>query len=206
MTAEQLEELLGKVTPGEWVLKREITPEILKEFLDYNHDTGLLFWKERAAKWFVDSIQGREYAARCWNGRMAGKPALTALDGHGYRHGNIFNQRNKAHRVAWAIHTGKWPDNEIDHINGNRQDNRICNLREATGSQNICNVPLRADNTSGLKGVSWHKGAGKWMAQIKFNGYYRYLGLFTDKESAHMAWSIAADKMHKEYKNDGRPV
>src|SRR5437879_12879405 len=80
-----------------------------------------------------------------------------------------------AHRLAFYLQTGRWPK-YVDHINGNKLDNRWCNLREATMAQNKANEGLRSSNTSGWKGVSWHKKAKKWSAQIGDTG--GYLGLF----------------------------
>src|SRR3990172_3465377 len=81
-----------------------------------------------------------------------------------------------AHRMAFYCMTGEWPKNHVDHINGNKLDNRWCNLREATMAQNKANEGLRSSNTSGLKGVSWHKAAKKWRAYIGATG--EHLGLF----------------------------
>jgi hypothetical protein len=87
----------------------------------------------------------------------------------------------------------------VDHINRDTLDNRRVNLRIATKSQNGANAKVRSDNTSGLKGVSFHKGAGKWAAQIHKDGRTLYLGLHATPESAHKAYCEAAAKVHGEF-------
>lgn len=92
----------------------------------------------------------------------------------------------------------------VDHINGNTLDNRRYNLRIATAAQNTQNQRISRNNSSGRKGVSWHKAAGKWFAQIKANGQHFYLGLFDTIEEAHGAYCAAADSLHGEFANHGR--
>jgi hypothetical protein len=81
------------------------------------------------------------------------------------------------------------PGKEIDHKNRNGLDNRLCNLRYASTSQNSANKLKRSDNTSGYKGVFWHKKAKKWMAQVKYEGVTHYIGLFTSKYEAAQAYN-----------------
>ena len=84
-----------------------------------------------------------------------------------------------------------WPRTDMDHVNGDRADNRWCNLREATQSQNQANTSMRADNISGYKGVCWHKGHRKWTAKIQVSGERRYLGYFDTPERAFIAYMFA---------------
>ena len=106
---------------------------------------------------------------RAWNTCRAGTVAGAPGSG-GYRYVNLtFDgkpRRMLAHRVVWALATGAWPEVEIDHRNGIRDDNRLSNLREATRSQNKHNVGLSRRNTSGLRGVSWFRAGGRWRADI----------------------------------------
>lgn len=96
-----------------------------------------------------------------------------------------------AHRVAFAMHHGRWPDGDIDHIDRSPLNNRPENLRVATRADNVRNAGLRADNKSGIKGVHWYKQTGKWRAQIVFDGKNRNLGYYDDTETAALVRRIA---------------
>ena len=107
------------------------------------------------------------------------------------------------HRVVWAMYYGYWPPNLLDHINGVRSDDRIVNLRLATSAENIRNSKKSKRNTSGYKGVSWHKAARKWEAHYYPDGAKKHLGLFADIEDAFAARDAAARELHGEFYNDG---
>ena len=148
-------------------------------WLSYNSKTGTLRWKNRPSN-------------RVKIGDIAG-----CLNGFGYRRLKICGERFVAHRLAWLIMTGEWPDHEIDHINQDKDDNRWVNLRAATHSENNINTPLiMANNTSGYRGVSWHSQRSKWLAQIAKNGRHYHLGLFETKEDAYEAYKAAATYLH----------
>ena len=163
------------------------SPELLRKLLRYEPDTGKLFWKVRP--------EGRPE----WNARYAGKEAMTARDTGGYPYGQIYKRPHRAHRVIWAIVTGAWPKADIDHINGDRSDNRIENLREATRSQNCHNSGLQARNTSGFKGVHFDKRSGRWRSKIMHCGRETHLGLYETPQEAHAAYSDAASRLHGEF-------
>lgn len=99
-----------------------------------------------------------------------------------------------AHRIAYLLYHRHWPENQVDHINRNREDNAKENLRDVTDADNKKNMSLRNDNMSGNSGVCWHKGAKKWMVQICVDGKPIYGGLFRDKERAFKK----AKQMHRE--------
>src|SRR5689334_22074801 len=107
--------------------------ELLRKLLDYDPETGLFRWKARSPAMFDGN------ATRCnrWNGRLAGKEAGN-VRGDGYRSIDVGNIKYLAHRLAWALHHGEEPI-EIDHINGDRGDNRYANLREVTRTENNMN-------------------------------------------------------------------
>jgi hypothetical protein len=152
----------------------------LSELLAY--ENGNLFWKHR------------ENAMPRWNTRYAGKQAFTA-DRQGYKTGSIHNRVYQAHRVIWAMHHGRWPQGQIDHINGDRSDNRIENLREVDAFLNSQNAKRRADNTSGTAGVTFFKGRNQWTARICVNGRKHHLGYFPSAEDAAAARKEAEIKL-----------
>lgn len=125
-----------------------------------------------------------------------GAGPIRVRDKDGYIVVSIKRKQYRVHRLAWLYMTGKWPTADMDHVNGVRHDNRWCNLRAATRSQNLANSKKR---TAGLKGVHWHKRAGKWCAQIRHNYITRYLGLFECSEEAHAAYMAKARELHGEF-------
>lgn len=169
---------------------KALTAEMLREVLVYDPDTGKLFWRERDQRLFTSHAQWCR-----WNTRYAGKEAMTATMGHGYRHGTIFGRTYRAHRVAWAMATGSWPVDEVDHINGDRLDNRLCNLRAATHVVNMRNAKRRIDNTSGATGVFWDKSKEMWQVQIDIDGRTKHLGYFHTVSEASAARARANASM-----------
>jgi hypothetical protein len=101
--------------------------------------------------------------------------------------------------LAWFYYYGEWPIRDLDHHNGNPQDNRISNLRLSTTSQNGMNRGPQKNNTSGLKGVVWDKARNKWAARIKINQKMINLGRFDCPAAASFAYQIASDNLHKEF-------
>jgi hypothetical protein len=172
-----------------------MTPEQLSELLDYDPATGILTWRERARTLFPSD---REHLR--WNGRYAGMRAFT-VNSRGYRDGMIFRKMHRAHQVAWAIYYGAWPDGQIDHINGDRDDNRIGNLRVVTRSANCRNTKRRSNNSSGIMGVSPLKG--RWRAYIRDDGKNVHLGIFNTLEEAATARKDAEQRLGY-HSNHGR--
>ena len=124
---------------------------------------------------------------------------------NGYFHGAINGTIYKAHRVVWKLCMGTEPE-MIDHINGDRADNRLCNLRPANPTINARNARLRIDSKSGLKGVSWCNTHKKWMAQIRVDTKTKYLGHFHEKLEAYEAYKEAAINYHGDAANFGTEV
>jgi hypothetical protein len=111
----------------------------------------------------------------------------------------IDGKRYLAHRLAWLYTHGAWPHKLLDHRNRVTGDNRIDNLREATGSQNKANQLTNTNNTSGFKGVYWSKQNAKWQAGIRHQGKQKHLGCFNTKEDAHTAYCTAATQLKGEF-------
>jgi hypothetical protein len=173
-------------------------PELLRKLLSYDPETGKLFWNYRPLDLF-EKMQ----AWAAWNTKWAGQEAFTSIDNHGYYQGRVCSRHMQAHRVIWAVVKGRWPSEQIDHINGIRTDNRLQNLREVSVSENRKNQRRRSNNTSGVTGVSWARTKQKWLADIRVNGKQIYIGRFDDFEDA-VAARKAAEAKYGFHENHGR--
>lgn len=171
---------------------------LLADLFEADTEIGGLIWKARPVELFA-SLN----AFGTWNTRWAGTAALAANHSKGYKFGDVFGRKTLAHRVIFAIQNGKWPVAHIDHVNGIKSDNRACNLRAVTNAENLKNAAIRADNTSGVVGISWDKRHQKWHARIKSAGKRINLGLFSDIETATLARKIAEAK-YGYHPNHGR--
>ena len=164
--------------------------EELRRVLRYDPTTGQLFWKKRPPE-----MDG----AKAFNVRYAGKEAFTFLN-HGYRRGLLFQQSVYAHRVIWRMVTGE-EAKELDHIDGDRLNNRWNNLRAVTRKMNQRNAARRSDNTTGCTGVVKRKG--RWIAQIGVFGTTKHIGIY-ETESAAIKARMKAEKEYGFHKNHGR--
>lgn len=175
--------------------------EELRQLLRYEPGTGNLSWLPRPESMFR-AARNKTAEAVCltWNKRFSGKPALAQINSAGYRGGVILGHNVMAHRLIWAMVTGAWPDLQIDHINGDRTDNRWFNLRHVDNRTNSKNQKRRATNTSGHNGVFWMKSAKKWSAKVGA----LYLGVFASKEAAIAAQRDAAARAGYTASHGGR--
>jgi hypothetical protein len=156
-----------------------VKKEYLDTFLEYNPDTGLLFYKHCASK------------SNMWNSKYAGMQAGSLLKGK-YIQIKFDGYHYLAHRLAWIIMTGEQPDDQIDHIDGDGLNNRFNNLREATQAQNMANCERL------VRGIYEYPN-GKWKALIGIDHERIYLGLFNTKEEAYTAYQAALIETHGEY-------
>lgn len=172
---------------------------IIRQTVEYDLETGIFRWKNRPVEMFnEDGRGGRKGNAARWNSRFAGKQ-INNKNADGYIQICILGKFYMASRVAWFLVNGEWPDCEIDHINGEVSDNRLINLRQATRSLNCANRSILKSNTSGHKGVGWHKAVNKWVAKIGVDGKEIYLGAFSSKDDAIAAYTTAAQKYFGEF-------
>lgn len=165
----------------------EITQELVKEFLDYNPENGVFKWRK-----------GRAGTAR--KGTVAGW-----VLNNGYMHLELFAKPYKLHRLAWIYFYGNWPDGQIDHIDGNKCNNAISNLRVVGPADNTKNKRIYSCNKSGVSGVYWDKKAGKWRACIRVNRKLHNLGYFTDLNEAAVCRK-EAEKRFGFHENHGNKL
>lgn len=154
----------------------------LLKLLRYDPETGKLYWRSRQVEMFSRTSNP---AARCagFNSAYADREAFTASH-KGYRIGGLLGLTSlRAHRVIWCMVHGYWPD-QIDHINQDRSDNRLTNLREVGREENARNARLSARNRSGRIGVYWSPRRRQWRAKIRHDGKYVELGFFRDFDEA----------------------
>ena len=165
----------------------------LNELLKYDPCTGKLLWRERQINTPRDKAFNTQHAGKV----VYGEPHK------GYERVSVLGKRYKAHRVAWALHYGEWPKDEIDHINGVRNDNRIENLRVVSHKENCRNVRRLDSNMSGVAGVQWEKHNRKWAAYIGVNNKKITLGRF-DLFADAVVVRKAAEVKYGFHPNHGR--
>jgi hypothetical protein len=172
------------------------SPEVMRKLLRYDEDTGKLFWNARTPDMFSSGYRSSVGNCRNWNARHAGKEAFTSVS-KGYLVGSVFKVKMKSHRVVWAIVNGVWPKNQIDHIDGNRSNNKIDNLREVTNLENHRNMKKSCSNGSGYMGV--YKHGERWRVKI----CNKHIGVFDDLEQAIDA-RLIAQRQYGFHPNHGR--
>ncbi|WP_313063302.1 antiterminator Q family protein [Atlantibacter hermannii] len=171
------------ITTKEFDIDTEEKLELAKlyEALYYNPDTGNFSSKLHAGVRMRCIIANNGYIYVCYGGK-----------------------KYAAHRLAWFYYHGRWPKEEVDHVNGNPSDNRIKNLREATREQNTHNQRLRKNNTSGIRCVSKNRANGKWKVQIWRFGQRFQLGEYADKSEAARVANEFLRKTDEEFFCDVR--
>jgi len=148
--------------------------------LQYDQETGIFTWKHDGTR-----------------GVKAGHVAGYKMQ-NGYIMLSVAGKKILAHRVAWLFAHGEFPNGNIDHINRDKSDNKIANLRLATFEQNAQNRLKNSKNTSGFKGVSWHKRDERWQAAITVKGKVLHLGYYKTPEDAYLAY-VEASKKHQSH-------
>lgn len=159
-----------------------ITQKELLELFDYRED-GELIWKVSRQRIKIGKVAGN-------------------TNNKGYKFIMVNYKNYLIHRLIFLYHHGYLPE-FVDHIDGDKLNNRIENLRECTRSQNMYNQKKTKTNTSGVKGVSWYKNRGKWKSQCRVNGKVHYLGMYDDLSDAEKAVKEFREKQHGEFMNHG---
>lgn len=178
--------------------KSMLNAEGLRTLVEYDPENGKMVWLERPITIFPTAR-----SCAVWNSRFSGKAAFQTANSHGYLVSTILGRLYTAHRVAWCIMEGQWPFLQVDHINGDRKDNRWSNLRAASNSTNHKNQKMPRTNTSGTVGIHQDKRTGSWVAQIYDNGRRINLGTFADKQHA-IAARLKAEMQFGYHPNHGR--
>jgi hypothetical protein len=157
----------------------------LHDYFSYNPETGVVAWK----------------IAR--NNRVKIDEEAGSLNTFGYRRVYLFGKCYYTHRLAWFLYYGDWPEELIDHINGDPSDNRISNLREASSVQNSLNRKRSIRNTSGVKGITWHKRDKRWQAILERNNRTIFIGYFKSLLDAKRAVEKRRLELDNEFSNHG---
>jgi len=172
--------------------------ELIRISLRYDPETGELFWNKRYEDTFSATKRFSQAGlAAIWNSKYADKPAFTSVGARGYRHGKFNRKDFTLHRVAFLLQNGEWPKECVDHINGDKLDNRWSNLREASRAQNTWNS-RGYSKTSPYIGVSWNTRARIYIASICKDGKYFYIGRSKDPE----ALARKRDQLAKQFFGD----
>ena len=148
--------------------------EELKEYFKYEPATGKLFWNKRPSNRIVIGSEVGNY------------------NDQGYRVCRFKGKVLRVHRIVWAVANGEHPAEFIDHINGDKGDNRLANLRVVSNAENL-------QNTKNSKGYTYHRKLNKWMAKIVVNKKHKYLGVFNTEHEAHEAYLKAKEELHPFY-------
>lgn len=158
-------------------MRSQLTAERLRDVLEYNQETG-------------EFIRRHSFGS-CKAGETTG-----TCNGKGYINISVDGVPYRAHRLAWLYVTGEWPIAEIDHINGIREDNRFCNLRQATSAENAQNRKAHRNSKTKALGVSLHKSTGTWRMSLSAKGLGRLVGYFKTQEEAIEAYKKAKQALH----------
>jgi hypothetical protein len=156
-----------------------LTANLLHTLLDYDPETGVFKWLEHRGR-----VKAGDIAGTCDHDTSAIR---------------INRRRYRASHLAVLWMTGKWPDGEINHRDGDGTNTRWANLKPVGRSEKLYNRGKQRNNSAGFKGVTFHQGRGRFLAHIQAAGDRRYLGYFDTAERAHAAYCRAAHDMHGRY-------
>lgn len=159
-----------------------LTQEELKETLRYSPEDGLFTRMKSNTRVSIGDVAG-------------------STDKDGYVVIKFLGKTYKAHRLAWLYIYGEFPSSCLDHIDGNKANNSISNLRLASVAENQHNAKLRVDNKSGVKGIVFDKG--KWLAQVRYKGKLHIAGRFSTVEEGILPLQRLREELHREFTNHG---
>lgn len=174
--------------------QKQLTQERLKKVLCYNPMDGEFVWRMKYVKKTYYSLVLREFVTTKEKVIVEDAEPFIA---NGYKFFMVDGKAYPAHRLAWLYMYGKFPDNFIDHINNNKLDNRICNLRDATAQQNALNKQYKKRVLP--QGVTFIKSIGMYEAKCTFNGKQYFIGEYETAQEASIAYKIKTFLLHGEY-------
>lgn len=174
----------------------KLTQDYIKERFSYNQKTGHLSWKNRPEHDFIS----KKYQS-IFNARFANKESGSFCNG--YLRTQIDKKSYFNHLIIWVYVYGRYPEKNIDHIDGNRANNKIENLREVTKLENAKNQKLYKNNGSGFSGVRFDKSLNKWRVQIGSGKNRKHIGIFEERDAAIRARQ-KAEKERGYHENHGR--
>lgn len=158
----------------------DISLEVLRDNVNYDPITGMLTWRRINGGWRKPGIE------------------IGNIEPKGYRRFQIGVAKIMSHRAAFALHYGHWPAGQVDHINHQKNDNRIENLREVTNSENAQNkIRAKRGTKTGVLGVSVCKDSGLFSAQIMLHKKNKWLGSYKTADEAHAAYKAAKRVLHR---------
>ena len=172
---------------------RKLDPEYLRQCFDYDTVTGVLTWRVRPREHFKGGAGWHNF-----NNQFANQPAGSKGDG-GYMEVKINSSGYPIARIIWAMHTGQSEFSHVDHIDGNPTNNQILNLRLASFAENARNRTHKSNNSSGVRGVTWHTPSRKWWARITLNDKTHSLGLYRTIDEAAVVVYEAKQRMFGEF-------
>lgn len=171
---------------------------MLRRLLICDAEAGTLHWRERTPDLFTDGGHSAQHNAAKWNTRYANREGFTALR-NAYKVGAIFYRQLYAHRVIWTMIQDRWPIGEIDHIDGNRLNNKISNLREAANGENRLNHGGKRGSSSPYIGIKKSRRKNHWCAAVTHDHATIYVGTFPTPEAAALARDRKARELRGEF-------
>ena len=158
--------------------KEMIDQETVKKLFHYDAESGMLLWRN-----------GNSRNVKPWQ-------EATSSNGHGYYNVKIDGKSYLVHRLIWLYVHGNFPEQDIDHKNRVRNDNRLCNLRDVSRTDNAQNISLPSHNKSGHIGVSWYAKQNKWTVYVKVNKKNKWLGYYKNLDDAVAARKVGEKKYY----------
>ena len=182
--------------------REDISADLVRQLLDYDPETGVFTYKARKPEQFKGGEHSAIHTCNKWNSRCAGSVA-GSVAGRGHIDIAINRVNYRAHRLAWLYVYGKWPENGVDHIDGNPANNRLSNLRDATQAQNMRNAKKYRTNATGEKNVGFDKRRGLYHLSFTIDGTQRHFAYYETLEEARRDRDVVGPAVFGEWWRNG---